>query len=124
MRSSIELTFAPFAGTASTSRLAAKTCRLLDEALLEELVGELRVRGGEDVGLGARADLRGELVGAGERELDVGAVELLAVVVKAAFSDVAAETSRSSSPDDEPQPASDAATANAASTPLMPAWVS
>ena len=53
--------------------------RPLDEALLEELVGQLRVGGGEHVGLDALPDLRRELVRAGERQPHVAALELLAV---------------------------------------------
>ena len=59
--------------------------RALDEAGVEELAGQLRVRGGEHVGLGPRPDLRRELVGARERELDVGLVEPLGVALEGAL---------------------------------------
>ena len=50
--------------------------RLLELALRGERVGQLRVRGGEHVDRHALADLRGELVRAGELEPHVGVGEV------------------------------------------------
>ena len=74
-RSASEPTARSLAGTAMTSRFVANTTGCRRAALRRERVGELRVRRGVDVGLDALADLRRELVGAGEREAHRGAVE-------------------------------------------------
>ena len=55
-------------GIGDDELVAGEDDRLLDQPLVEELVGKVGVGGGEDVGLGALADLRRELVGARERE--------------------------------------------------------
>ena len=62
----------PSAGTAITSRLRREHDGLLDEPLRVQLLRQLRVGGGVDVGLRALADLRGELVRASEGEARLG----------------------------------------------------
>ena len=69
-----------------------RTDRLAEQALRAQRLGQLGVGGGEQVRLDAAADLRGQLVGAGERQAHLRAGEVGGAGGERVFSDAAAET--------------------------------